>query len=184
MSADSHLSFALPSCIFPVPIPARHRVSKTPQAPCLIHSGSWDHALLQVLLSIIFSTKQWCPLVNGIHFRRRKALLCLLSQCEGQSLNSKSCQFPSFFATQLISWFLKWSCSCTGWMCLNASLRRRGSADGWIAFFTLFWCHPLLPQFFFPTFPPPALSKGESSTSSILVFCKSCPRWMLHHRLL
>lgn len=76
-------------------------------------------------------------LVNGTHFRRRKALPYLLSQCEGESLNSESCQLLSFFATQLISWFLKWSCSCTGWMCLNASLRRWESADCWIALFHL-----------------------------------------------
>lgn len=138
MSADSQLSFALLSHVPPSPDPGEHRVSKA-------HTGTVLHPLRQLgpststspSFSTIFSTKQWCLLVNGAYFRRRKALVYLLSQWEGESMNSESCQFLSFFATQLISWFLKWSCSCTGWMYLNASLRRWGSADWWIACFHL-----------------------------------------------
>lgn len=112
--------------------------AKLTQALSLIHSGSWDQALPPVLPHFtILAAQQQCLPVNAVHFRRRKALLYLLSQCREESLNSESCRFLSFFATQLISWFLKWSCSCAGWMCLNASLRRWGSADWRIAFFHL-----------------------------------------------
>lgn len=137
MSADSHLSFALPAHVSPSRSGGGTESAKLTQAPCLIHPGSWDHILPKSFsLYPIFSTAM-IPLLNGTRFRRRKALLYLLSQCEGESLNTESCQLLSFFATQLISWFLKWSCSCTGWMCLNASLRRWESADCWVALFHL-----------------------------------------------
>lgn len=143
-TGKQNVSRFTPAICSPIPCPpgalilGRHRVSNT----C---AGTVLNSLRQLgpytstspSLSLPFS-----PLSNDAtseckHFRRRKALLYLLSQSEEESLNSKSCQLLSFFATQLISWFLKWSCSCTGWMCLNASLRRWGSADWWIAFFHL-----------------------------------------------
>lgn len=133
--------------------------AKLTQALSLIHSGSWDQALPPVLPHFtILPAQQQCLLVNAVHFRRRKALLYLLSQCKGESLNSESCRFLSFFATQLISWFLKWSCSCAGWMCLNASLRRWGSADWRIAFFHLV----VMPSSTHST--SPSLSTVESAT--------------------
>jgi len=53
MSADSHLSFALPSHVPPQPQSRGGTESaKLTQAPCLIRSGSWDHTFPQVLLSL------------------------------------------------------------------------------------------------------------------------------------
>lgn len=162
-----------PSRVFPAPIPWWHRVSKTHTGTVLNSPRQLGPYTSQVLLSLShFLHYAMILLVNGTRFRRRKALLYLLSQCEGESLNSESCQFLSFFATQLISWFLKWSCSCTGWMYLNASLRRWESADCWIALFHLI----LMPFSTLSTFlpvPTPFCSKGTRNLFPLNFLYKS-----------
>lgn len=167
-SADSHLSFALPSHVSPALCGGT--VSKTHTGTVLNSPRQLGPCTSQVLLPLChFLFWAMIALVNGARFRRRKALLYLLSQGEGESLNTESCQLLSFFATQLISWFLKWSCSCTGWMCLNASLRRWESADCWIALFHLI----LMPFSTLSTFlpvPTPSCSKGNQQPVSFKFF--------------